>query len=123
MTIWGIFMMGVIEPIIRIDAPKTYAIPISNLIGKRLNRIYTLNQRLKKYIAKLYNTDPTENTDELCEEIHTIITDIEKLLSKNIEDAQILEYAIVENTKYQEPSPTNFTDAVPNFESDHVYIQ
>jgi hypothetical protein len=111
------------EPSLELDDPRTYVIPITNLIGLRLNKIATLNLKLKINIDKLYLIPSNEDKNEICNEIRNYIIEIEKLVSKNIEDSQIIEYAIIEHTK-----PIDFTlPQMPisdeSYTDSHMYIQ
>jgi hypothetical protein len=83
---------------ININDARTYAIPIANIIGKRLNRIITLNNKLTILVSKLYVIPDTDDKTEICTSITKIISEIETLILKNIDDAQILEYALSEFT-------------------------
>jgi len=108
------------ECLININDPRTYVLPISNIIGKRINRIATLNNKLELLVAKLYLIPDESDKTEICKSISQIISDIELLVLKNIDDAQILEYSLSKFTMKPLILPNN------NNESDatdqHVYF-
>lgn len=83
---------------ININDARTYVIPIANIIGKRLNRISTLNARLTSLVSKLYTMPDESDKTEICDNISKIISEIEVLILKNIDDTQILEYSLAEFT-------------------------
>jgi hypothetical protein len=89
------------EPLININDARTYVIPIANIIGKRLNRISTLKNKLITLVAKLYTMPDNDDKTEICNNISKTIAEIEILILKNIDDTQILEYslAIITNSR------------------------
>lgn len=114
-------MHTMMEP--NLDDPRTYVIPITNLIGLRLNKIASLNIKLKLTIDKLYKIPSNEDKNEACNDIRLLIIEIEKLISKNIEDSQIIEYAIMENTKPIDFIMPQFSLPDESYTDSHMYIQ
>jgi hypothetical protein len=84
------------DPLININDARTYVVPIANIIGKRLNRISTLKNKLITLVAKLYMMPDSDDKTEVCNNIAKIIAEIEILVLKNIDDTQILEYSLAE---------------------------
>jgi len=84
------------DPLININDARTYVIPIANIIGKRLNRISTLKNKLITLVAKLYMIPDGDDKTEICNTIAKTIAEIEILVLKNIDDTQILEYSLAE---------------------------
>jgi hypothetical protein len=84
------------DPLININDARTYVIPIANIIGKRLNRISTLKNKLITLVAKLYTMPDGDDKTEICNNISKTIAEIETLVLKNIDDTQILEYSLAE---------------------------
>jgi hypothetical protein len=102
---------------INVNDARTYVIPIANIIGKRLNRISTLNSKLTTLVSKLYALPDESDKTEICNSISKTIFDIEILILKNIDDTQILEYSLAEFTmKPQLPSeiPQKFITSEPH---------
>lgn len=95
------------DSLININDARSYVLPISNIIGRRLNRISLLNNKLTVIVSKLYITPDDADKNEICKSITEIISEIELLVLKNIDDTQILEYALAEftlkSTPVQEP--------------------
>lgn len=83
---------------ININDARTYVIPIANIIGRRLDRIYILNNKLSSALKKLYMIPDGEDKTEICNLISKILSEIELLVLKNIDDSQILEYSLAEFT-------------------------
>jgi hypothetical protein len=77
---------------------RSYVIPIANIIGRRIDRICVLNNKLTSLISKLYLIPDGEDKTELCNTISKTISEIELLVLKNIDDSQILEYSLAEFT-------------------------
>jgi hypothetical protein len=84
------------DPLININDARTYVVPIANIIGKRLNRISTLKNKLITLVAKLYMMPDSDDKTEICNDIAKTIAEIEMLVLKNIDDTQILEYSLAE---------------------------
>ncbi len=84
------------DPLININDARTYVVPIANIIGKRLNRIATLKNKLITLVAKLYTMPDSDDKTEICNTIAKTIAEIEILVLKNIDDTQILEYSLAE---------------------------
>jgi len=84
------------DPLININDARTYVVPIANIIGKRLNRIATLKNKLIALVAKLYMMPDSDDKTDVCNNISKIIAEIEILILKNIDDTQILEYSLAE---------------------------
>lgn len=89
---------------INVNDARTYAVPIANVIGKRLNRIAALNNKLTTLVSKLYIIPDTDDKTEICTLITNTISEIEALVLKNIDDAQILEYSLSEFTLLSQPA-------------------
>jgi hypothetical protein len=87
---------------ININDARTYVLPISNIIGKRLNRISMLNSKLISLVNKLYMIPDNDDKNEICLLISKIISEIETLVLKNVDDAQIIEYSLAEFTMKKE---------------------
>lgn len=83
---------------ININDARTYVLPISNIIGKRLNRISMLNNRLISLVSKLYMIPDRDDKNEICSLISKTISELEILILKNVDDAQIIEYSLAEFT-------------------------
>lgn len=84
------------EPLININDARTYVLPVANIIGRRINRIATLNNKLISLVAKLYMIPDDDDKTEICNSISKTISEIELLVLKNIDDTQILEYSLAE---------------------------
>lgn len=84
------------DPLINVNDARTYVVPIANIIGKRLNRISTLKNKLITLVAKLYMMPDSDDKTEICNNISKTIAEIEILILKNIDDTQILEYSLAE---------------------------
>jgi hypothetical protein len=93
----------------------SYVMPISNIIGKRINRLATLNKKLNIIINKLYMIPDESDKNDICLNISKIISEMELLILKNIDDSQILEYTLAEFT--MNPPPVEKPEIKPN--SDH----
>lgn len=106
---------------IPLDDPRIYAIAISNLIFSRIEHLQLLNTKLKKNIIKLYKLSDTDDKNKICDEIHIILSQIEHIIIKNIEDTQILEYAIVENTKPSTLSIETLINQPDSHTHNHMY--
>lgn len=83
---------------INVNDARTYILPIINIIRRRLNRISTLTNKLISLVAKLYTIPDHEDKTEVCDAISNLISEIEVLVLKNVDDAQIMEYALAEFT-------------------------
>lgn len=81
---------------INVNDARTYVLPITNIIGRRINRIATLNNKLITMVAKLYMIPDENDKTEICDLISKTISEIELLVLKNIDDTQILEYSLAE---------------------------
>lgn len=81
-----------------VNDPRNYVLPITNIIGRRINRIATLNNKLTSKVTTLYLIPDGEDKNEICEQISKIMSEIELLILKNIDDTQILEYSLAEFT-------------------------
>lgn len=105
---------------ININDARTYVLPVTNIIGRRLNRISTLNNKLISLIAKLYTLPDTDDKTEICTLISKTISEIELLVLKNIDDTQILEYSLAEFTL----KPTQSVETPPktNVLDQHAYF-
>lgn len=104
---------------INVNDARTYAVPIANVIGKRLNRIAALNDKLTTLVSKLYMVPDTDDKTEICALITKTISDIETLILKNIDDAQILEYSLAEFTL---TLPSSEPISKPDSTDQHVYF-
>jgi hypothetical protein len=93
---------------------RTYVLPITNIIGRRINRVVFLNTRLKSLITKLYIMPDEDDKTEICNKIERTIAEIELLVLKNIDDSQILEYSLAEFTT----KPTDQPQETPNIPKD-----
>ena len=108
------------ECLININDPRSYVLPISNIIGRRINHIATLNNKLEFLIAKLYLIPDENDKTEICKNISQIISDIETLVLKNIDDAQILEYSLSKFTLKPVTLPTETKES--ELPDQHVYF-
>jgi hypothetical protein len=108
------------DPLININDARTYVVPIANIIGKRLNRISTLKNKLITLVAKLYMIPDSDDKTEICNDIAKTISEIEILVLKNIDDTQILEYSLAEFA----PKTLPFTEKSHKTESTepHTYF-
>lgn len=92
---------------INLTDTRSYALPIANIIGKRINHIATLNNKLTRLVNKLYLIPDEEDKNEICSDISKIISEIELLILKNIDDAQVLEYTLATLTTNPAPVTEN----------------
>jgi hypothetical protein len=83
---------------ININDVRTFVLPITNIIKKRTHRISLLNNKLITLVSKLYMIPDQDDKNEICNLIAKTITEIETLVLKNADDAQILEYSLAEFT-------------------------
>jgi hypothetical protein len=83
---------------VNINDARTYVLPIANIIGRRLNRIGKLTNKLISLVSKLYTTPDRDDKTEMCNEISAVISEIETLVLKNVDDTQIMEYSLAEFT-------------------------
>jgi hypothetical protein len=83
---------------IDINDARTFILPITNIIGKRINKIAILNSKLIALVSKLYMIPDPDDKNEICGIIYKTISEIETLILKNADDAQILEYSLAEFT-------------------------
>jgi hypothetical protein len=107
--------------LININDARSYVLPISNIIGKRLNRITTLNNKLTMMVAKLYSIPDENDKNEICNDISKIISEIELLVLKNIDDTQILEYSLSEFTIKSSTLPKNMKKTESPTSDQHIY--
>lgn len=84
--------------LIDVTDARSYVIPITNIIGKRINRISVLKGKLIVLISKLYASPDDSDKTEICEKIAKTISEIELLILKNIDDTQVLEHSLAEFT-------------------------
>ena len=105
---------------INVNDARTYVLPIANIIGRRINRISTLNNKLITLVAKLYMIPDGDDKTEICNLISKTISEIELLVLKNIDDTQILEYSLAEFTL----KPQVLPEKVPKSNSmdQHAYF-
>ena len=81
---------------ININDARTYVLPITNIIERRINKISILNNKLVSLVTKLYMIPDGDDKTEICNMIAKTISEIEILVLKNIDDTQILEYSLAE---------------------------
>lgn len=99
---------------------RSYVIPIANVIGRRIDRICVLNNKLSSLLSKLYLIPDKEDKTEICNTISKTIAEIELLVLKNIDDSQILEYSLAEFTMKPQKTIENIID--PDTRDQHFYF-
>ena len=105
---------------IDIEDARTFVLPITHIIKKRINKILLLRNKLITLVAKLYSIPDTTDKTEICNMISKTISTIETLILKNIDDTQILEYSLAEFT-IKNQNPINSTVPV-NISEQHCYF-
>ena len=107
---------------ININDARTYVLPITNIIGRRLNRITLLNNKLISLVSKLYTIPDRDDKNEICSLIAKTISEIEVLVLKNVDDAQIIEYSLAEFTMKQDVFITPEMLQKKSQSSDQIYF-